>query len=141
MKAALSEKDTVASMNELVMNITSDIHYTGRNLCADRGFTSVQIVEELYKRDVTYVGTIKKRRVGVPAAAKEVKDRELLSTNFYWRKESRVMLISYLPKMNNNVLLLTIVHDQPTIDDEPKKSPKQYCFTTNRGVQSMSPIE
>ena len=80
------------------MDITSHIHFTGRNVTADRGFSSIGIAKELYERDVTYVGTIKKNSVGIPAKAKKFKDREIAITEFYWKPNSPIMLLSYYAK-------------------------------------------
>ena len=67
--ASISEKERKLQTHKLVMDITEDIHGTGRNLCADRGFSAIDIAEELYKKDLTYVGTIMKNRVGLPKDA------------------------------------------------------------------------
>ena len=123
---SMSPKEAVQKTYDLVMEITSDIHYTGRNLIADRGFSSLPIALDLYQRDVTYVGTIKKNMSGLPSAAKNFKDRELLSTNFYWLEKSPLMLASYYPKKNKPVLLLTSGHDQPTLDENEKR--KAECI-------------
>ena len=123
---SMSPKEAVQKTNELVMEITSDIHYTGRNLTADRVFSSVEIALELYKRDVTYVGTIKKNMSGLPSAAKKFKERELFSTKFYWLEKSPLMLASYYPKKNKQVLLLTSAHDQPTIEKKREKKSRMY---------------
>ena len=69
---SMSPKEAVQKTYDLVMEITSDIHYTGRNLTADRGFSSLPIALDLYQRDVTYVGTIKKNMSGLPSAAKKL---------------------------------------------------------------------
>ena len=90
----------------------------------------MEIAEELYKRDTTYCGTIQKRRKGIPAAARDVKGRELLSTHFYWKTGSPVMCLSYVPKKAKNVLMITTAHDQPIVDD----ALKQFCSKTNSVV-------
>ena len=113
------------------MDITSDISGTGRNLCADRGFSAINIAEELYKKDLTYVGTIMRNRVGLPTRAKDnsiLKTRAQHSTEFFWKKDSPVMCLSYKPKKGKNVLLITTEHDQPTIDAGYKTKPEAVLF-------------
>ena len=121
---SMSQKDAAQKTHDIVMDMTSEIHWTGRNLTADRGFSAIPTVLELYKRDVTYVGTIKKRMSGLPSAAKDFKDRDILSTKFFWKKDSPLMLASYYPKKNKPVLLVTTAHDQPTVDAGAKKKPE-----------------
>ena len=85
-KSPISEEERALHIHTLMIEIASDILGTGRNLCADRGFTSVEIIEELYKNEVTYVGTIMKNRKGLPTSVKCVKGRELLSSEYIWKK-------------------------------------------------------
>ena len=65
------------------MDITSNILNNGRNLTADRGFTDMEIVEELLYKNLTYVGTIMKNKRSLPMAAKESKGRPINSSPFY----------------------------------------------------------
>ena len=124
---SMSKKEASQKTRDLVMDITSDIHGTGRNLTADRGFTAVPTTLALYERNVTYVGTIKKSMSGLPSAAKNFKQRKLLSTEFYWKQDSPLMLASYYPKKNKTVLLLT-AHDQPIVDGDAKKKAEAILF-------------
>ena len=124
----MSEEESKVDTHELMMDIVSDILKSGRSLCADRGFSSMATAEELYENDVTFVGTIMKNRKGLPTAARNVKDRTLLSTDFYWKENSPVMCLSYVPKRNKNVLLITTAHDQPITDGGAKKKPEAVLF-------------
>ena len=141
-KAAVSqsEREKKQKIHDLLMDITSDIHYTGRNLCADWGFTAVKTTEGLYERDVTYVGAIKKSAVGLPAVAKDVKGREFLSTEFIWKENSPLMLASYYPKKRKLVLLLTTAHEQPVLNGDAKKKPESVLFYNEQrcGVDIVS---
>ena len=125
---SMSQKDSKQETYELAMKITSDIHHTGRHLTADRGFSSRKLALDLYERDVTYAGTIKKNISGLPAAAKDFKNRDLLSTEFFWLQNTSLMLVSYYPKKNKPVLLVTTAHDQPTLDGNAKKKPEAILF-------------
>ena len=75
------------------MKITSNIPNTGGNLCADRGFTGIETVEELYKNDLTFVGTIKTNRKGPPTLAKNIKGRDVYYTEFHWKTGSPLMSV------------------------------------------------
>ena len=52
-KTAMTEREKKQNNHDIVMKITQDIVGTGRNVTADRGFLSVEIAEELYKKKIT----------------------------------------------------------------------------------------
>ena len=137
-KSPISEEERALHTHTLVMEITSDILGTERNLCADRGFTSVEIIEKLYKNDVTYVGTIMKNIKGLPASAKCVKGRELLSIEFYWKKDSHMMCLSYVPKKMFYQSLLLMTNLSTTV---LKGSLNQFYFIMNNLVALTFLIE
>lgn len=47
--------------SEVVLRLCQPIYGSGRNVTADNWFTSVELIEELRKKSLTYVGTIKKK--------------------------------------------------------------------------------
>jgi len=130
-KRSISEKERKIETKEIVINITEDLHNSARSVCADRGFSAIDIAEELYEKRLTYVGTIMKNRRGLPTKAVKnahFKEREVLSTEFYWKQNSPVMCLSYKAKKNKNVLLISTEHDQPTIDDTYRSKPDVILY-------------
>lgn len=58
----LSEADKKFSIpSQAVLRLTKSIVKTNRNVTADNWFSSIEIVSELKKRGLTYVGTLKKQ--------------------------------------------------------------------------------
>ena len=139
-KSAVSEEESKVDTHELVMKISSDILGSGRNLCADRGFTAINTVEELYKNDVTFVGTVRSDRKGLPTAAKKIKEWAINSTEFCWKENSPVMCLSYVPKRNKNVLVVTTAHNEPITDGGFMKKPEAVLFYSEQrcGVDIMN---
>lgn len=128
-KTPISEEEKKVHTHELVMEITSDIVKTGRNLTADRGFTAIETVEELLKKNTTYVGTIMKNRRGLPMAAKESKQRPVHSTSFFWKiGNPSLMCMSYIPKRSKNVLVVTTATNEPVVDGGTKSKPEAILF-------------
>ena len=127
-KSPICEEERKKETYRVVMDLTSDIWNTGRNVCADRGFSSIEIAEDLYKLDLTYVGTITKNRAGLPTAMKDAKGREKESSKFFWKKDSPVMGLSYVPKKTKNVTLITTAHDEGIVDGGPKAKPEAILF-------------
>ena len=52
-----------------------------------------------------------------PVALKTAKGQEVLPSEFLWKNSSLVMIVSYYPKPNRNVLLVTTAHGEPDICD------------------------
>lgn len=79
-------------------------------------YTSADLCEQLrteYK--LTVVGTVKTNSRGLPELLKQAGKRDPESTIFAWNE--KLMLVSYVPKKNKNVLMLTTMFDQPEIDN------------------------
>ena len=114
-----------------MMKITKDIVRTRRHLTAGRGFSSVEIAEELFEKKLTYCGTIMSNRTGLPTRALDkntLKAREINSTVFMWKKDSPVMFLSYIPKKNKNVLMISTEHNEPTISTDYRSKPEAVLF-------------
>jgi len=72
----------------------------------------------LLKNSLTYVGTFRKNRGEIPADM--LPKRPIHSSLFGFHDKFTV--VSYVPKVNKAVVLLsTVHHDQSTADDEQKK--------------------
>ena len=110
--------------HSLVMDIATDILGTGRNLCGDRFYSSVKTAEALQEKRVTYVGTIMPNRAGLPLQLKTVKDRDIESSLFMWKKDSPVMGLSYQPKKGKNVLFISTQHSDPDVEDSAPYKPR-----------------
>ena len=81
-----------------------------------------------------YVGTVQTNHKGLPTSFrnKQVKSDDMripLSSKFVWKKDSPVMAVSYVPKENQNVLLITTAHDTDGIlNNTQKKKPVVIDF-------------
>ena len=62
-------------------------------------------------------------RKGLPVALKTAKGREVLSSESMWKNNIPVIIVSYCPKPNKNVLLVSTAHGEPDICDAPHKKP------------------
>ena len=67
-------------------------------------------------------------RKGLPVALKTVEKQEVLSSEFFWKKNSPVMIVSHCPKPNKNVLLVSTAHGEPDICDAPHQKPIAIDF-------------
>ena len=81
------------------MEISKDMLKTGRNITGEQLYSAIDTLEELYQS---------KRTV----ALKTAQEREVLSSKFMLKNNSLVMVVSYCPKPNRNVLLVPTEHSE-----------------------------
>ncbi|XP_026150656.1 M-phase phosphoprotein 8 isoform X3 [Mastacembelus armatus] len=110
---------------------------TGVNVTCDHFFSSFGLAEELLRREITMVGTMRKKRPELPPQLLRVHGREVFSSIFAFT--STHTLVSYLPKRHKNVVLLSTKHRMPKISSRTKRKP-QMMLDYNRckgGVDTM----
>jgi len=76
---------TADIVKHLVSRLSNVHSLKGRNISFDRLYTSIPLVLWLHERLITYVGTMKANRKGIPAEIKELKHCTVLSTEVYWQ--------------------------------------------------------
>lgn len=108
--------------NRVVTDLCSSLKGTGRNVTCDNFFTSMNLLQQLKKDNITVLGTVRKNRVELPPELVVTKGRDALSSKFAFHNDG--MLVSYCPKKGKVVLLMSSMHDQAGIDEgNPKKKP------------------
>ena len=116
----------------LIQNLECHTNLVGRNISYDRLYTSIPMLELLFDRRITSVGTLQSNRKGIPAEIKEIKDRETNPYEIYREKDSSIFnLHSYVVKTKSsgkqNVLLLSAVPSLlATTKDDNKSKPALY---------------
>ncbi|XP_029553279.1 piggyBac transposable element-derived protein 4-like [Salmo trutta] len=90
----------------VVLDVTEGLR--GHNVTCDNFFTSYELRRQLLRRNVTMVGMVRKNKPELPPALLAAKDREVFSSRFAFTPTTT--LVSYLPKKNKNVLLLSTLH-------------------------------
>ena len=73
---------------------------------------------------MTYCGTRNKNKKNLPAKTKTVKESENEFSAFFWKKDTPVALVSYVPKPGKNLLLISTGHEDPDICPEPHQNNK-----------------
>jgi len=68
------------------------------------------------------VGTINSNGQHVPVEMNSAKDRPIISTTFAWSRP--VTMLSYVPKLKKNVLVVCSQHDQPDISHRSDQKPE-----------------
>lgn len=101
----------------LVPRLCSPILGSNRNVTFDNFFTSVPITEVLKQHRLTTIGTLRKNKSEIPPQM--LLPRPEKSIMFAFR--DKCTLVSYTPKRNRNVLLLSTMHYDDGVDRKTGK--------------------
>ena len=112
----LNNEREVGLAENVVLKLSERYFNSGRNIFMDRFFSSHSVAIKLLEKGLTMTGTIKQNRREVPSSFRCVKSRDTFSTKELWDGENRIMLLSYVPKRNKNVLMISSMHSQPGVN-------------------------
>lgn len=123
------------------MRFALPIYGTGRNITADNWFSDVKLVNALQEKRVSYVGTQKKNKREIPLELLNVKQRAIQSSMFAFG--NKYTLVSYVPKKNRNVVIISSQHFDTAIDPSSGASKPQmvtYYNKTKSGVDVVDKL-
>ena len=123
-----NEEKRLAVPTQSVIRLSKILEGSRRNITADNWFSSLQLVEELKKRDITYLGTLKKNKREIPPEFLPKKNRPLGSCIYGFTKD--VTILSYVPRQNRAVLLLSSMHHKEE-DDQLTLKPAMIADYNN----------
>ncbi|XP_076607948.1 uncharacterized protein LOC143333663 [Chaetodon auriga] len=112
----------------------------GHTVTCDKFFTSYGLGEELLRRKMAMVGTLRRNKPELPPELLEVRQRAVLSSVFAFTTTHTV--VSYVPKRGKNVILLSTKHREPAISNEVHRKP-QIMLDYNRnkgGVDNLDKV-
>ncbi|XP_024935496.1 piggyBac transposable element-derived protein 4 [Cephus cinctus] len=109
-----------------VKALTKPIHGTNRNVTMDKWFTSTLLADTLLTEcKLTIVGPLKRRNLEFPIPFVSPKSREAGTSCYAFDNEKT--MVSYIPKNNKTVILLSTMHKDDASDEETGK-PKILTF-------------
>ncbi|XP_022911999.2 piggyBac transposable element-derived protein 4-like isoform X1 [Onthophagus taurus] len=122
-----------------VLNLTKEIQGSNRNCTMDNWFSSLEVAEKLLELKLTMVGTLRKNKPDIPKQLVETKGKAVQSSMFVHNDQST--LVSYVPKKNKTVILISTMHTQPDINEHTKK-PEMIMFynETKGGVDTFDQL-
>uniref|UniRef100_UPI003AB0FFAC piggyBac transposable element-derived protein 4-like n=1 Tax=Centroberyx gerrardi TaxID=166262 RepID=UPI003AB0FFAC len=103
----------------VVLDMTEGLR--GNTVTCDNFFTSYALAEELLRRKMAVVGTIRKTKPELPPQLLQTRQRAPQSSLFAFTKTHT--LVSYIPRRGKNVLLLSTKHREPAVSDKEHKKP------------------
>ncbi|XP_037553572.1 piggyBac transposable element-derived protein 4-like [Nematolebias whitei] len=114
----------------VILDMTTGLR--GHNITCDNFFTSYDLGQELLKRKLTMVGTIRKNKPELPLEILQVKDRAPLSSKFAFTETTSV--VSYCPKKNRSVILMSTLHKDAAVSTRSDKKPEIILdYNKNKG--------
>ncbi|XP_050510423.1 piggyBac transposable element-derived protein 4-like isoform X2 [Diabrotica virgifera virgifera] len=125
---------------DVVKRLAEPLFGSGKNITANTRFTEVSLANELKERKLSYVGTIKKNRKQLPKEFIVTKNRAQYSSIFGFSDDG-VTLVSYIPRKGKNILLLSTLHNDHSIDRNTGEKFKPEIITyynaTKLGVDTV----
>lgn len=135
-KSLTIEERKLLKPTQAVLQVAQPIMKTNRNITADNWFSSVELVQELQRRKLTYVGTLKRNKKEVPAEFLPNRTREVGSSLYGFTKD--MTLLSFVPKKSKAVLLISSMH-RSEFTDKGNNKPEIISFynATKSGVDTL----
>ena len=98
------------------MDLTQELG--GQNVTCDNFFTSYMLCQALLKRNITMLGTMRNKTELPTLSRKEA----VHHSQFYFTKDTTV--VSYIPKKNRNVVLMSTAHNSKEVSNRENKKSK-----------------
>lgn len=135
---------TTWSGADVVKRMIKPIDKTSRNITVDNWFTSVPLALELLeKHRLTLVGTLRKNKKEIPKEFLLTKGKQINDSLFGFHKKG-CTIVSYMPKKNKVVLLISTMHNDNSIDEETGDQQKPEIVTfynhTKYGVDLLDQL-
>lgn len=125
---------------KVVLRLTRSYNNSGCNIVTDNFFTSISLARKLYQNQMTILGTIRKNRREIPRELLDIGDRARYSSKFAFHNNNEAVVVSYLPKRNKNVLLLSSKNFRAAVDETSDKKKPLMILEYNKlkgGVDSV----
>lgn len=119
------EQQFLMKPTQSVVKLCKPIEKSNKNITADNYFSSIETPDELRKRGLTYVGTMRKNKLAIPHEFLANNDRPVGSAIHAFN--GGTTLVSFVPKKNRAVILISSMHHSSEMNEE-KQKPEIICF-------------
>lgn len=128
---------------DVVKRLCEPVFGTNRNIILDNWFTSYNLVQTMLTlHKLTIVGTIRKNKRELPTSFVTTKNKPVYSCTFGFQENCTI--VSYIPKKNKVVILISSLHNDEKIDPESGERNKPEIITfynsTKGGVDNVDRI-
>lgn len=104
---------------DIVKRLVVPIEKSNKNLTTDNWYTSIPLVEDMLSKKITMIGTLKKNKAAIPPSFQPNKQRAVGTSEFGFSDDK--VMVSYVPRRNKAVILVSSMHDTKTIDQATGK--------------------
>ena len=111
---------------QVVHDLVDHLSGGGRNITTDNFFTSYNLDQELMRQNLTLVGTLRSNHGEIPIEMLPSRHWEKLSSIF--GSTNNTLMVSYVPKRNKSVELLSTMHEKFEISPSEQKKPEVILF-------------
>ena len=118
----------------VVMDLVKPYLGSGRGLTTDNFFTSLPLAQSLLKSNITITGTLRANKADIPSEFLPSKNRQPNTCLFGFTKDET--LLSYVPKPNKCVILLSTQHHGADIASSGKPEIIEHYNATKGGVDT-----
>ncbi|XP_072401175.1 uncharacterized protein [Diabrotica undecimpunctata] len=123
-------------LTQAVLQLCKPIYGSNRNITTDNWFSSIQVVDKLLEKKLTYVGMLKKNKREIPIEFLPSKNRAENSSLYGFT--SNKILLSYVPKKNKAVIMISSMHRNKATDaDTGKEEIISFANSTKDEVDSL----
>jgi hypothetical protein len=124
---------------KVALMLTENIAGTGRNICTDNFYTSLELCRSLKLRSLSLVGTMRKHRREVPPCALVSRGRDVGECQFFYKKEAT--LLSFVPRKNKVCLILSSMHlNKGVVEENGKSEMNNYYNCCKGGVDTVDKL-
>lgn len=115
-----------------INKLTETIHGSGRNITCDNWFMSVPLVEQMARdHNLTLTGTLRRNKREIPQSFLANRQKTINTSQFGF--SDKTMLVSFTPKKNKCVLLLSSMHNQPEVNKNSNKPEVIEFYNSTKG--------
>ena len=120
------------SGENVCLKLTERYAYFNRKRCltADNFFSSVPLANKLLEKNISYVGTLRKNKTEIPMSFLPNRQRSIFSSLFGFNEDKTI--VSYVPKVNKAVILLSTEHHNKTLSNKDSKPEIIQFYNKNK---------
>jgi hypothetical protein len=113
------DKRHIGLSEHVVKTLVEPLYNSGINVTTDNWFTGTKLAGDLLLKQVTLLGTMRRNKPDIPDEFAARRKRVVGSSLFGF--SGRQTLVSYVPKKNKSVILLSTMHADKAIDQKTGK--------------------
>ncbi|XP_033230174.1 uncharacterized protein LOC117181518 isoform X2 [Belonocnema kinseyi] len=117
---------------DVVERLVAPVEGSNRNLTIGSWYTSYSLARALLRKKITSIGTVSKNKPEVPLEFSPNRKKAVGSSVFGFREDAT--MVSYVPKPNRSVILLSTMNLANIVDEKSKKPLIALHYDMSKGA-------